>query len=736
MKKITAIVVLISIMAFTLQAQPQPHKANLYLKVTDFSNNRLPFLKVSLRNIDGTQPQYSITDINGNATFNVITGNNYQIYITDSTPFTTINIPLNSLSFVTKKMAIPNEIANVVVTKTTIDTINQSHLNWPRPDTGNIFFKVGLFNHVNQAIKNMEVRIYDNKTQTVYLAKTNNYGYALFNVPGKTSYTIGVDKFENFETVTVPHYGFALSLTYIPTKILEIEVNDTIKQLPDKYMRTTTDRALVKIHLKDHDNKALANEQVYFNVVGSEKVYKGKTGTDGVLTMLLPKGQQYELNFTYERAVKLLDYPLSPTLYTTQFFMTYIGTQRVDDFYNTATRTDGFRTEFMDCKVSPVKMDRDIIEITPTGFHLNFPDDGPILTPAIQNDKLMISAGYYNPDIYCIHPETGAYQWGLKLAENGASVMVVEDGMLLINTQSCTLYAIDIENGMLAWSKWLGPNIYHSPTVANGKVFAVYPDAIGYATDNFVLVAFDLKTGSIVWQNRLKSEPLSSPVAAGSNLYLTDLAGFIYSFDLEKGSRIAISKANAVSVPVFFNNNLWVNIRNTINDEQTFLAALNPVDLSMIQRFESITDSVNSGQLRHLSASTLMGYSRSRIIADSKQYYQINNHGLQAFKRENSALVWTFSFANKKDAYSYLTFAGTQQLLANTSSKLLLINSANGNVNMTIPITGQLTSEPAINKGWVYYGTQNGKFIALNTKNKLLDGWPQFGMNANHNPVK
>jgi len=296
MKKIL-LVFLVSFSFITVNSQIQPHKADLFLKIVDYSDSPVPFLKVVLKTTDDTKPQYSVTDSKGNSRFKVTTGNSYKVYVFDTIFISTINIVLRSMSYVTQKVIMPELNEKQMTERTTIDTINQYELSVQRPDPGNIFFKVGLTNHMNQAVKNMEIRIFNPKLKMVYIAKTNNYGFAQFHVPGKSKYIVGVDKFEQFKIIEVPHHSFGLQLTYIPTKIREYENNDTIIQVANQHLRTTTDRALVKIHLKNHDNKPLPDEDVYFNVMGSTKVYFGKTASDGVLTMLLPKGYQYELNF-------------------------------------------------------------------------------------------------------------------------------------------------------------------------------------------------------------------------------------------------------------------------------------------------------------------------------------------------------------------------------------------------------------------------------------------------------
>lgn len=718
--------------AFT---QIQPHKADLYLKVIDYSEQTIPFLKVCLKNEEGTQPQYSVTDVKGNATFQVTTGNSYQVFINDTFRVSTLHIPVNSLSYVTRKITIPELSEEQMAEKKRIDTIDQKGLRIERPDPGNIFFKVGIFNHLRQAVKNVEVRIYNPKLKLAFLSKTNNYGYAFFHVPGGDEYEVAVADFEHFQIVKAPQYSYTVKLTYIPTKVREYENNDTIIQTPDNYMRATTDRALLKVQLKDHDNKPLINEQVCLDVIGSTKVYKGKTGNDGVLKMLLPKGHQYELNFKYERAMKRLDYPMSPTLYSTQFHMTYIGSKKVEDFYARAKKAEGeFRTEFMEPKAKPVKMEPKIIEITKQGFNLNFAEDGVILSPAVHKDKLFVSSGFYSPNIFCVNARTGQSEWGIRLAESGPSVLVIEDGMLLINTQSCTLYAIDIETGMLAWSKWLGPNIYHSPTIFDGKVYASYPDGIDYSANDFVLAAFNLKTGNIVWQNRLKGEPLAAPVIANNQVFITDLHGWLYNFDAQSGESVVSSRVYAVNPPVIFKNSIWINTIESNSYGKSVLAEFNANTFVEKKRHINYKDTAFSSGFYSLGASEKMSYSRNRVLVNKDNFYQINDKGLHAFSA-NGEIKWNLALNSDLSFSPTLGFAGKYLLATEGKTKIALVDAAKGIKIKEYQVSDIISSEPVAANGWIYCGTKNGKLVAINTKDKSITGWYQWGMNAQHNPV-
>ena len=97
---------------------------------------------------------------------------------------------------------------------------------------------------------------------------------------------------------------------------------------------------------------------------------------------------------------------------------------------------------------------------------------------------------------------------------------------------------IDGKTGELAWSKWLGPEIHSTPTVANGKVYAVYPTELRSftkGTSPYAVICFELKTGNVLWQNWIDSEPLGSPVLSGTSIYITTSRGNLHQFDNSSG---------------------------------------------------------------------------------------------------------------------------------------------------------------------------------------------------------
>jgi hypothetical protein len=50
-----------------------------------------------------------------------------------------------------------------------------------------------------------------------------------------------------------------------------------------------------------------------------------------------------------------------------------------------------------------------------------------------------------------------------------------QEGVIIFNTESCTIFALDAGTGKQLWSLWLGDPLTNTPTIANGKVFTAYP---------------------------------------------------------------------------------------------------------------------------------------------------------------------------------------------------------------------------------------------------------------------
>jgi outer membrane protein assembly factor BamB len=278
--------------------------------------------------------------------------------------------------------------------------------------------------------------------------------------------------------------------------------------------------------------------------------------------------------------------------------------------------------------VKPRKLDPKALKKRDDGFEIQFPSKAPIPTPAVFEGRIYVSGGFHSKEFYCIKADTGELLWGFELDDDGPSSAAVEDGVVVYNTESCTIFAHDAKSGKLLWSYWLGDPLMSSPSIAAGRVFAAYPasgraagsPAVGVGTfsanDNnatnnpvqgaqqilpqivdeapqqeatkkqtdkaaakkpaktvppmtHVLACFDLKTGKILWQRWIDSDVMSAPVASGKQLHVATFGGTLYKFDQTDGAILSAKKQRATSAPVAVGNRLVYSKRTEKHGEKT-----------------------------------------------------------------------------------------------------------------------------------------------------------------------
>ncbi|HEV3142556.1 MAG TPA: PQQ-binding-like beta-propeller repeat protein [Gemmataceae bacterium] len=242
-------------------------------------------------------------------------------------------------------------------------------------------------------------------------------------------------------------------------------------------------------------------------------------------------------------------------------------------------------TEFRQGHVTPRDLDAKAVTTTEVGFTIQLPSKAPVPTPSVYKGKVYASGGFHSKEFYCFDAETGKLVWAKNLDDDGPTAAACEDGVIVFNTESCTLFALEADTGKQLWSLWLGDPLTSTPTIANGKVFTSYPAAgrggqipnqapnappngkkqpqanKGNPPCSHVLAAFDLKTGKILWQRWLDSDVMSAPVAVDKELYASSFSGVVYKLNQEDGSIISATKCRATSAPVVVGKNVYMTRR-------------------------------------------------------------------------------------------------------------------------------------------------------------------------------
>ncbi|MEM7182912.1 MAG: PQQ-binding-like beta-propeller repeat protein [Spirochaetota bacterium] len=215
------------------------------------------------------------------------------------------------------------------------------------------------------------------------------------------------------------------------------------------------------------------------------------------------------------------------------------------------------KKKFSPGKVSKYKFDPTWKKKTSYGYIISFPSKKYIPVPIICSNSLFVSGGFNSYTYFGLVPKTGKKKWSIRLSDKGPSAAACGNGVLVFNTESCTLFAISTKSGQHIWSYYLGTLLLSTPSVHKGIAYAVYP-AGNYPqnkdknkiTPTHILAAFQLKTGKVLWQKWIDSDIIFAPVISQNRLYVASLSGILYEFGLKNGKIYKASRNRLTSAPV------------------------------------------------------------------------------------------------------------------------------------------------------------------------------------------
>ena len=193
--------------------------------------------------------------------------------------------------------------------KYTIVQIDQTKLVNPERDLATAIVRLKVVKDDESPLKNFEVNLTSYKLQKTFLGKTNEQGQANFLVPINTDFEIDIDGIESFDYLDTKKTGvYDLQFTYEPTNVIENIVNDTISQVLSKELKATSSRVAVKLKVNKLGGNDISKELIYLQMLGTNKIYKGKMDKEGRVSFLLPNRNKYLIHFKYKRDVDVLNF--------------------------------------------------------------------------------------------------------------------------------------------------------------------------------------------------------------------------------------------------------------------------------------------------------------------------------------------------------------------------------------------------------------------------------------------
>jgi len=174
------------------------------------------------------------------------------------------------------------------------------------------------------------------RTKKTYKASTSLDGLAELLVPCGDNYLLHFPQAQSFARLIVPKKQFHVSrhtITYdgkpvLPDNSMAMR-GDTVFFYGDSVQNLKATYSIVLLHFKltDYRGQPLDSEVVTLRGLRNRVFYKGITGKKGEVFMLLPKGDQYDLDFAYEKNIDRLDYPMEAGFRTADVQYRYEGSR-------------------------------------------------------------------------------------------------------------------------------------------------------------------------------------------------------------------------------------------------------------------------------------------------------------------------------------------------------------------------------------------------------------------------
>ncbi|MEL6347277.1 MAG: PQQ-binding-like beta-propeller repeat protein [Myxococcota bacterium] len=448
-------------------------------------------------------------------------------------------------------------------------------------------------------------------------------------------------------------------------------------------------------------------------------------------------------------------------------------------------------TEFRAGHVTPRVFDSSAIQNAEGRFEVRFPSGAPITTPAVHDGMIFSSGGFKGKEFYAFDAKTGAFQWGRDLDDDGPSAPACDAGVCVFNTESCTVFALDAKTGEQLWSWWMGDPMLSAPAIADGVVYTSYPAGQAGLGGNLnhvsppvaqsspegathVLAALDLKTGALKWQRWLDGDIISAPVVVDGEVFVTTFSGTMMTFGATDGAVRAARRGRATSAPTVSGGEVYWSERSDAAGEaaqEQLVAAsrgtIHAEHYTAAERDAPYLDasvqsatgyaaggmsldagngfsggapaSANAGRamdnVGQGTVSRLQAYQGSKILNAFNRNYAVMGDEIVSTDPRTGEARWTVKIdGDLRQAGGFLAappaLAGEMLVVATLSGDVLFLDPKTGDRKRTIEVGAPIRSQPIVEAGWLYVGTEDGRLIGIDTGDLAMTGWPMWGGDA------
>ena len=162
-------------------------------------------------------------------------------------------------------------------------------------------------------------------------------------------------------------------------------------------------------------------------------------------------------------------------------------------------------------------------------WQYNIPQYGPDndVGSAITVDNGRVYTDSKNGYFYALNENDGSLAWSTLIgtpSDGNISSAALANGVLYVGSRDHNLYALNESNGSILWKTATGADVFSSPAIANGVVYVASIDKKFYA--------LDATSGTVLWSFTTGGKAYSSPVMVNGYLYCASTDNNLYAFGL------------------------------------------------------------------------------------------------------------------------------------------------------------------------------------------------------------
>jgi Ca-activated chloride channel family protein len=363
------------------------------------------------------------------------------------------------------------------------------------------------------------------------------------------------------------------------------------------------------------------------------------------------------------------------------------------------------------------------------GWVTRIPETNQLPSVAYGDGRIYVSGGFESVSFYALDAKDGRVLWASQqLEDNGPTAPLYEDGRVVFNTESCTLFVMDAETGRKIWFKYLGDPTLSQPAVTEGLVYAAHPCTRGQC-----LTAYKVANGREVWSRAIGSELLAAPVIHGDSLYATNLQGRIYRFHHRTGKLVWSKALRATTAPWIDGDRLYVSRRAARAEQQIVVST---ADGTVIAEHATVPAKYLADIPTNLNDwKKVWAFEGSRPVVAEGVKYEAMAGFVQASDPASGDAMWKRRWADGPDKRSLgaVALAGPQVVVSTRGGELFGLDVDTGYTLWAYDLGKPIVAQPIVADGWVYASTTDGTVIALEVADSSLDGWHMWGGNPHHN---